>query len=134
MFLATLLFIFSASPAVAATTYTSTVAINSGRTSLLNITVEKYNTRTQWSYSNNKLTTPKSLSYSYWTLPPTWFVSSTQNWSYYTTGSAGGTGLAIYRGNFVFGVPTPWGGIGASNSVTQNITVKSNGGYSWSVY
>jgi hypothetical protein len=128
--LAATMFLLSASPVLATT---RSVGINSGRTNLVGIAVLRFNSVTTWSYSNNTLANPKSLSYSYWTAPPTWFSSGSSSWAWYSY-YYGGNAQSIQRGNFVFGVPTPWGPVGASNSLVHVMNAYSNGAYDWYCY
>jgi hypothetical protein len=76
--------------------------------------------------SNNKLTTPKALWSNVSTSLFCSYTGGSQGWRYYTT-SPGGSGLASFTAYFKHGIPTPWGTVGGSVSITQIHYVYSNG-------
>lgn len=98
--------------------------------SLAGVTVAKHWSLTTFSYNGSALlSTPKAVSQTWWTFPPTWCSSRNSKWDWYTVGT-NGTG----RGNnlvvFTVGVPTPWGPIGSNLADRHLTTVRYNGTYS----
>jgi hypothetical protein len=131
LFLAIALILCVASPAFATTT--KSVSGYNYWTSVVGVTVIKHWSVTTFSYTGSVLTTPKALSQSWWTLPPTFMSSNGQGWDWYTT-SKNGTGRSNLWCIFVTGVPTPWGPIGSSLKDGQMANVKYNGSASMSYY
>jgi hypothetical protein len=129
--LALALVLSAAAPAMASTTKN----LDGYRywTSLVGVTVIKHWSVTTFTYTGKALTTPKALSQSWWTCPPTFESSSGQGWDWYTT-SASGTGRSNLWCVFVTGVPTPWGPIGSNLKDGHMGNVKYNGSDSMSYY
>lgn len=123
---------FSVTPASAATK-TKDVSCYSYWKSLAGITVTKHWSTTTFSYTGSRLTTPKGLEQSWWTLPPTFKSSTGAGWSWYTTSSKG-TGRSKQWVEFVTGVPTPWGPIGSTFKDGHRVDVKYTGSYSRTYY
>ena len=102
---------------------THTVPGYSRYKSIVGITVAQHwstTTYTNQLHSNLHyyLTTPKSTTNDWWTLPPTSVAGSSRGWNWYST-TKDGSGQSYIKVTFKWGVPTPWGSVGGEFTDTH---------------
>lgn len=119
------LFALSAGPAAATT---KTVSYKASYYSLVGICVATHTGVTYWTYSGGKILTGSAHGAwnNYWTAPLNYVSGVSSTWNWFNSSNGQSNNKIV----LTFGVPTPWGPIGAQRTSRWITTVYGSGGSS----